>query len=143
MLGGPAVAPSDGGGQEAGKAKKPAKKVAPTIDVYIAGFPADVQLALSQVRQAIRAAAPAAVEGISYGIPTVRFDGKVLIHFAAFKKHIGLYPMPRGSAADEKKFAPYLAAKATARLPLGTLIPVGVVKKIVAVRLKERRTAAT
>ncbi len=97
-------------------AKKPAMKVAPTVDAYIAGFPADVPLALSRCAKRSEPQRP---------------------------PHIGLYPMLRGSAADEKKLAPYRAAKATARLPLGTPIPVGVVKKIVAVRLKERRTAAT
>ena len=66
------------------------------IDEYIAGFPNNVQEILERIRMTIRKAAPGAEETISYQIPTFTLKGKYLIYFAAYKKHIGLYPVPRG-----------------------------------------------
>lgn len=66
------------------------------IDEYIAGFPSDVQKMLKKIRMTIRKAAPDAEETISYQIPTFTLRGKYLVYFAAYKKHIGLYPAPRG-----------------------------------------------
>jgi len=94
-----------------------------TIDEYIATFPADVQDVLQEVRRAIHAAVPGSGETISYGMPTVTVDDRYLVAFAAWKKHIGLYPAPAGDAQFEAEMAPYRAAKATARFPLNRPIP--------------------
>ncbi len=76
---------------------------AKNIDDYIAGFPADVQDMLQQIRAAIRKVAPGALEDIKYAIPTFVLDGKNLVHFAAFKNHIGFYPTPTGIESFKKE----------------------------------------
>ena len=86
-----------------------------TIDAYIRTFPADVQRTLQSIRRTIQKTAPEAVEAISYGIPAFYLDGRYLVYFAGYKKHVGVYPIPRGNAALQKQLSPYLSGKATAR----------------------------
>jgi uncharacterized protein YdhG (YjbR/CyaY superfamily) len=107
------------------------------MDEYIAGFPNDVQEILEQIRMTIRKAAPEAEETISYQIPTFTLKGKYLVYFAAYKKHIGLYPAPRGSERFKKELSLYAGGKGTVRFPLDKPIPFGLIKKIVKFRVKE------
>jgi uncharacterized protein YdhG (YjbR/CyaY superfamily) len=107
------------------------------VDHYIAGFPTDVQRQLGNVRQAIRRTAPGAQEVISYGMPAYLLNGLGLLSFAAWKKHIALYPAPRGSARFNKQLLPYRAAKSTVRLPLDEPIPVDLLVQIVRLRVKD------
>jgi uncharacterized protein YdhG (YjbR/CyaY superfamily) len=107
------------------------------IDEYIAGFPSDVQEVLEKVRTTIRKAAPHAEETISYKMPTFTLKGKYLIYFAAYKKHIGLYPVPRGNAEFNRELSVYKAGKGTVRFPLDKPIPFGLISKIVKFRAKE------
>src|SRR5882724_8880027 len=93
------------------------------IDEYIAGFPIDVQEMLDKIRMTIRKAAPDAEETISYQIPTFTLKGKYLVYFAAFKKHIGLYPAPRGNEKFKKELSVYEGGKGTVRFPLDKPIP--------------------
>jgi uncharacterized protein YdhG (YjbR/CyaY superfamily) len=109
-----------------------------TIDEYINTFPEDVQQILEKIRQTIRKAAPEAVETISYQMPTFKLDGAYLVYFAAYKNHIGFYPLPLGNEAL-KALAPYQGAKGAVRFPLDKPIPYDLVKKIVLFRLKENR----
>ena len=81
------------------------------IDDYISSFPADVQIILREVRAAIRKATPSAEETIRYQMPTIKLNGRNLVHFAAWKYHIGLYPIPVGDEAFEQEIAPYRAAR--------------------------------
>jgi uncharacterized protein YdhG (YjbR/CyaY superfamily) len=106
------------------------------IDAYIAGFPKEVQERLQQVRAVIREAAPKAVEAIKYDIPTFVQDGN-MISFAGYKKHIGIYPAPSGDEAFEAAIAPYRASKATLRFPLDQPMPLALIKKAVAQRVKQ------
>jgi len=115
------------------------KKHFETIDEYIKNFPADVQRLLRQIRQTIRKAAPEAVETISYQMPTFKLSGKFLVSFAAWKNHIGFYPIPSGTEAFKKELSPYRGAKSTARFPTGKPIPYDLVKQIVMFRMKENR----
>jgi len=108
-----------------------------TIDEYIAEFPADVQKILQKIRATIRKAAPGAAEAISYQIPTFKLDGKNMIHFAAFKTHIGLYPAPRGVAEFEDELADYRRGKGTVQFPLDKPIPYGLITRIVRCRSKK------
>ena len=108
-----------------------------TIDEYVRTFPKDVQGVLERLRQTIRKTAPQAVETISYDMPTFRLDGKFLVSFAAWKSHIGLYPIPSGTAAFQKEVSPYRGAKSTVRFPLEKPIPHDLVKKIVLFRMRE------
>src|SRR3972149_3287384 len=106
------------------------------IDEYIAGFPNDVQEILEKIRRTIRKAAPDAAETIKYQIPTFTLKGN-LVSFAAYKKHIGLYPAPRGTEKFQKELSVYKSAKATVRFPLDKPIPFDLISKIVKFRVKE------
>jgi uncharacterized protein YdhG (YjbR/CyaY superfamily) len=106
------------------------------IDEYIAGFPPDVQDALQRIRATIRAAAPEAVEAMKYRIPTFVLNGN-LVHFAAFKKHVGFYPAPSGIAAFKKELSGYEGAKGSVQFPLDKPMPLALVTKIVRFRVKE------
>jgi uncharacterized protein YdhG (YjbR/CyaY superfamily) len=109
------------------------------IDDYIAQFPPPVQAILEKIRLTIRNAAPGAEETISYRMPTFRTN-RVLVHFAAFKKHIGLFPPVRGDAALEKAIAPYAGPKGNLQFPLDQPIPYRLIERIV--KLKEKQNAA-
>jgi len=104
------------------------------IDEYIAGFPNNVREILEQIRMTIREAAPDAEETISYQIPTFTLKGKYLIYFAAYTKHIGLYPAPRGVEKFRKELSLYEGGKGTVRFPLDKPIPFGLLKRIVKFR---------
>ncbi len=106
------------------------------IDKYIASFPADVQAILEKIRLTIRKAAPDAQEIISYKMPTFTIHGIVLVHFAAFKKHIGLFPPVRGDAKLEKATAIYAGEKGNLRFPLDQPIPYGLIRRLVIFRAK-------
>lgn len=106
------------------------------IDEYIAGFPNDVQKILEKIRTTIRKAAPDAGETIKYGMPTFTLNGN-LVHFAAFKKHIGLYPAPTGTQKFNQELSVYRTAKASVRFPLDKPIPFGLISQIVKFRVKK------
>jgi uncharacterized protein YdhG (YjbR/CyaY superfamily) len=108
-----------------------------TIDEYIAGFPDDVREILEQIRATIRAAAPEAQETISYQMPTFTLDGKYLVYFAAYKKHIGLYPAPTGIAEFEEALSAYGSGKGTVKFPLDKPMPLDLIGRIVRFRVKE------
>ena len=111
------------------------RTAAKDIDEYISGFPADVQKILQKIRRTIQKAAPKATEAISYQIPTFKLNGKNLIHFAAFKNHIGLYPVPRGVPEFDEELAAYKGGKGTAQFPLDKPIPYDLIERIVKVKL--------
>ena len=108
-----------------------------TIDEYIKTFPVDVQSILEKMRQTVRKAAPGAVEAIAYQMPTFRLNGN-LVHFAAFKSHIGFYPTPSGIEAFKKEISRYKWSKGAVQFPLDEPIPYDLVEKIVKFRVKEK-----
>jgi uncharacterized protein YdhG (YjbR/CyaY superfamily) len=107
------------------------------MDEYIATFPRDVQDTLEKLRQIIRESAPKSVETISYGIPTFDLNGKHLVHFAAYKNHIGFYPTSSGITRFKKELSRYELSRGTVRFPIDKPIPFDLVKKIVRYRVKE------
>jgi uncharacterized protein YdhG (YjbR/CyaY superfamily) len=109
---------------------------AANMDEYIAGFPKDIQQVLEQMRTVIKKAAPAAEETIKYSMPTFTLKGN-LIHFAAYKNHIGLYPAPREVDAFKKQLSAYEGVKSTVKFPLDKPLPVGLISKIVKFRVKK------
>lgn len=106
------------------------------IGEYIAGFPIETQKLLEQIRATIKKAAPEAKETISYAIPTFKLNGN-LVHFAAFKNHIGFYPAPRGNEAFKKELSIYKGGKGTVQFPIDKKIPLNLITKIVKFRVKE------
>ncbi len=111
------------------------------IDAYILPFPTDVQQILRKVRETIRTAAPEAKEVISYQMPAFRQHG-ILVYFAAWKKHIGLYPPISGDVAIEKAVAKYAGPKGNLQFPLDEPIPYNLIKRIVKLRVKQDREKA-
>jgi len=107
-----------------------------TIDEYISSFPADIQGSLNKMRQIIREAAPEAAESVSYGIPTFKLNGN-LVHFAAYKSHIGFYPTPSGIDKFREELSRYKLSKGTIWFPQDKTIPYDLVKRIVIFRVKE------
>jgi len=114
-----------------------------TIDDYIAGFPPEVQVILEKMRATIRKAAPGAEEAIKYRLPTFVQSGNV-VHFGAFKNHIGFYATPTGNQQFRKELSAYPGAKGSVQFPLDRPIPFGLVSRIVKFRVKENleRSAA-
>ena len=106
------------------------------IDEYIAGFPEDIQQLLEGMRETIRKAAPGAEETISYAIPTFKLNGN-LVHFAAFRNHIGFYPAPRGIEAFKKELSAYKGAKGSVQFPIDQPLPLALISKIVKFRVGE------
>lgn len=107
-----------------------------TIDEYTKSFPPGIQAILEKLRQVIHEAAPDAVEAISYRMPTFKLNGN-LVHFAAFKHHIGFYPTPSGIESFKKELSHYKGAKGSVQFPLDKPVPFALVKKIVKFRVKE------
>jgi uncharacterized protein YdhG (YjbR/CyaY superfamily) len=107
-----------------------------TIDEYIAGFPPEIQLLLQRIRAIIRQAAPAATEKISYQMPTFYLKGN-LVHFAAFKNHIGFYPAPTGLEAFQAEIAQYKHSKGAVQFPLDRPLPEDLIRRIVEYRVGE------
>lgn len=108
------------------------------IDSYIASFPKETQNILEQLRTTIRKAAPEAEETINYGIPTFTLKGN-LVHFAAFKNHIGFYPTPTAIEAFKKDLSAYDGAKGSVKFPLDKPIPFDLISRIVKFRIIENQ----
>jgi uncharacterized protein YdhG (YjbR/CyaY superfamily) len=111
-----------------------------SIDAYIAEFPAEVQAVLQQVRAVIRSIVPDAEETIRYAIPTFRYKGRNLVHFAGFKNHIGLYATPSGHKAFEAELSKYKQGKGSVQFPLNQPMPLDLIERIVRFRAEEERS---
>ncbi|HNT22665.1 MAG TPA: DUF1801 domain-containing protein, partial [Saprospiraceae bacterium] len=109
-----------------------------TIDEYIAGFSGEVRVILNKIRSTVRDAAPEATETINYQIPTFTLNGN-LVHFAAFKNHIGFYPTPSGMSAFAGELSAYKGAKGSVQFPLDQPIPYDLIARIVRFRVVENK----
>ncbi len=118
----------------------PDQEAPQTIDAYIAGFPEEVQAILQQIRRTIHETAPEATEAISYGMPTFKLNGN-LVHFGAFKSHIGFYPVPSGMAAFQDDLAAYKQGKGSVQFPLNKPMPLDLIRRIVEFRVQESKAA--
>jgi len=107
-----------------------------SIDEYILSFPIEVQKILTDLRTLIQNAAPQATEKISYQIPTFYLNGN-LVHFAAFKSHIGFYPASSGISEFSEELKKYKTSKGTVQFPIDQPIPRKLIRKIVEFRVKE------
>jgi len=106
------------------------------INEYIAQFPEEIQLTLEKIRETINHAVPEAKEAIKYGMPTFVLNGN-LVHFAAFKNHIGFYPAPSGINAFIDELAEFRTGKGTIQFPINKPIPFDLITKVVKFRVKE------
>lgn len=107
-----------------------------SIDEYIATFPEEIQKILKELRATIKVSAPDAEEKFSYGIPTFTLNGN-LVHFAAFKTHIGFYPAPSGIEAFKDELSSYKSAKGSVQFPINKPLPLKLISKIVKFRVAE------
>jgi len=120
------------------------RSTANSIDEYIAEFPLETQKVLQEVRAVIRASAPAAAETISYAIPTFDLNGRHLVHFAGYAKHIGFYPVTTSVAgAFEDQLRPYKRGKGSVQFPLNRPMPMDLIRRIVEFRVDEVMSEAT
>jgi len=106
------------------------------IDAYISGFPETIQNLLQEIRTTIKKAAPEAEEVISYGMPAFQQNG-MLVWFAAFKNHIGFYPIPSGIEAFKEELSAFKGTKGSVHFPFDKPLPVDLISRIVSFRLSE------
>ena len=102
-----------------------------SLDEYIAACPPESQAYLKQIRKLIHTLVPEAKEKISYQIACFELNGRNLIHFAGWKKHVSLYPVPAGSEAFERQIAKYAGGKGTVKFPLDEPLPIKLIKRVV------------
>lgn len=110
-----------------------------TIDEYIASFPPDIQEKLRGIRTVIHQAVPDAEEAIRYGIPTFRLEGSNLVHFAAFKDHLGFFPTASGVGHFRKELSAYPLGRGTIQIPLDGPVPYDLMERIARFRAEETR----
>jgi uncharacterized protein YdhG (YjbR/CyaY superfamily) len=115
----------------------PMRPAAGSIDDYIAGFPVETQQALAEVRALIRETAPDATETISYSMPAFDLDGRPLVYFGGFAKHVGFYPIPSGIEAFKEELKPYKQGRGSVQFPLNRPMPADLIRRIVAFRVEE------
>ncbi|MGV9413612.1 iron chaperone [Nocardia sp. NPDC003693] len=115
--------------------------VASTVQEYIAQFPPEVREVLETIRATVHEAVPGGTDAISYQIPAVKLDGKVVVFYGGWAEHVSVYPVPEGDAAFEGAIAPYRAGKGTLKFPLSEPIPYELIGQVAA-RLAERRGTA-
>jgi uncharacterized protein YdhG (YjbR/CyaY superfamily) len=120
----------------------PTRSTVSTIDEYIAGFPVATQTVMRELRALIRSVAPDATETISYAIPTFDLNGRHLVHFAGYERHIGFYPIPSGIEAFKEQLKPYKQGKGSVQFPLGRPLPKDLIRRVVEFRVAENTARA-
>jgi len=111
-----------------------------TVDEYIASFPIKTQALLKDIRITIIKNAPNAIESISYGMPAYKFNRKPLVYFGGYKNHIGFYATPSGHVNFAKELAIYKQGKGSVQFPLDQAIPLDLIARMVAFKVKENNT---
>jgi uncharacterized protein YdhG (YjbR/CyaY superfamily) len=112
------------------------------IDAYIGRFTPGVQKILERIRLTVREAAPGASETISYGMPAFKYKGNILIYFAGYKNHIGLYATPSGHKAFEKELSKYKQGKGSVQFPIDKPMPLELISRIVKFRIQLQENAS-
>jgi len=113
-----------------------------SVDDYIAGFPENIQKQLKRIRAVIRAAAPEAREKISYKIAGYELNGRNLVYFAGWKKHISLYPIPAGDEAFKKAISRYVDGRGTLKFPLDEPLPLKLIERVVNLHVEANKKKA-
>ena len=112
-----------------------------TVEDYIASFPPDVQRTLEAVRAVIRSAVPGTEERISYGIPTFALDGRYVVYFSGWKRHVSVYPIPDAHGELARQIEPYRSGKGTMKFPLDKPMPLELIGAVASRLLEQRRAA--
>lgn len=102
-----------------------------TVDEYVAAQPPTVQELLNRLRRIGLESVPGGVEAISYQIPTIKRDGINIVHFAAWKKHLAIYPMPEGDESFDQQMTPYLAGKGTLQFKYADPMPYDLITEVI------------
>jgi len=118
------------------------RSIAGSIDEYIAGFPPETQKFLEELRALIKSCAPDAIETISYAIPTLDLNGRHLVHFAGYERHVGFYPIPSGMEAFEAELKSFKRGKGSVQFPLDRPLPMDLIRRIVEFRVGENMARA-
>jgi uncharacterized protein YdhG (YjbR/CyaY superfamily) len=114
-----------------------------SVDAYLRGLPEDRRGVLAELRQAVRSAAPQAVETIAYNMPALRLDGRFLVSYDSYRRHVSLFPASEAVVAQlGAEIQPYLAGSGTIRFPAGRPIPLDLVDRVVRIRVAEVRRPA-
>jgi uncharacterized protein YdhG (YjbR/CyaY superfamily) len=113
-----------------------------TVDEYLAALPEDVRPVMEEVRRVVRRVVPDVGETMSYQMPTFTLDGQSLVHVAAWKKHLGLYPLPPMDGELAAQVEPYRGAKDAMQLRYDRPVPYDLVERVVAVLLERRLTGS-
>jgi len=113
-----------------------------SIDEYIARFPEHTRALLEEIRELVRETAPDAIETISYQMPTFDLNGRHLVHFAGYHRHIGFYPIPTGMEAFKEELSAYKTGKGSVQFPLDQPLPRDLIRRIVEFRAEENRAKA-
>ena len=111
---------------------------ASSVDEYIASFPADVQVVLQRVREAIRTSTPGTEETIAYGIPVFKLQGRYVVYFAGWKRHVSVYPIPAADTELAKELDKYRNAKGTLQFPLRSPLPYDLISRVAALLMEQR-----
>jgi uncharacterized protein YdhG (YjbR/CyaY superfamily) len=119
------------------------RSTANSIDEYIAGFPPETQAVLEELRALIKANAPGATETISYAIPTFDLNGRHLVHFAGYARHVGFYPIPSGLEAFKEDLKPYKVGKGSVQFSLNQPLPTDLIRRIIEFRVAENLARAS
>jgi len=114
--------------------------VTTSVDEYISHHPKDIQQRLRQLRKTIQQAAPNCTETLNYGIPTYQQNGN-LIHYAAYKNHIGLYPTPTAIEAFKDQLSDYTISKGAIQIAHNQTLPLELIQKIVVFRVQENQNS--
>ncbi len=117
------------------------KTIPKSIDEYILQYPQEIQEILNTIRKVIKDSAPNAEEKISYGMPTFALNGN-LVHFAAYKNHIGFYPSSSGISSFQQELSEYKTSKGAVQFPIGKPIPYELISQIVKFRVAENQRKA-
>lgn len=112
------------------------------VEKYLAKVPSEPRATLEKLRKTIKAAAPKAVEVISYGIPTFKLNGRMLVSYAAFKEHCSFFPGSAPIKAHEAELKSYVTSKGTIRFPISKPLSAALVKKLVKTRIEENEARA-
>jgi Uncharacterized conserved protein len=118
------------------------RSTAASIDEYIAEFPTDTQTVLKEIRALIKQSAPGATETISYAIPTFDLNGKHLVHFAGYARHIGFYPTSSGIREFKEEISGYKTSTGAVQFPLGQPLPTDLIRRMVEFRVRESNRKA-